>query len=113
MALRILDIRPGACLAALEGELTVYQAAALRGEIERLAREHPVLEIDLAGATDADTAGLQLMLMAKRLAGATVRFVNHSPVVLRLLELSNLARAIGDPLVLLSPRNAAATEEKT
>ena len=39
------------------------------------------------------------MLMAKRSAGRSVRFVNHSAAVLRLLDLARLGGALGDPLL--------------
>ena len=47
-----------------------------------------------------DTAGLQLMLIAKRYPGKSVQFVNHPPAVLRLVDLANLGSALGDPLYL-------------
>ena len=53
-----------------------------------------------------DTAGLQLMLMAKRCEGKKVRFINHSASVLRLLELANLGSQMGDPLLFSSQDSA-------
>ena len=111
MGLRITDNHAGVSLAILDGELSIYGAAALKTEIEGLAADHDLLEIDLSRVTDIDTAGLQWMLMAKRLPGLSVRFVNHSPAVLGWLELSNLARAVGDPLVLLAAGRKSCTEE--
>ena len=93
MGLRIQDSQ-----AVVDGELTIYSVAALAGKLQSLG-PGPV-DVDLSGVTDIDTAGLQWMLMAKRCPGLSVRFIKHSPAVLQLLELSNLAAAVGDPLVL-------------
>lgn len=92
--------------AAIDGEMTIYTVAALKDEIERALGGRPALEIDLSAVTELDTAGLQLMLMAKRLPAKSVRFCAHSPAVLQMLELANLAQAIGDPL-LLTRRDSA------
>ena len=94
--------------AAIDGEMTIYTVAVLKDEIERVLGGRGVLEIDLSAVSELDSAGLQLMLMAKRLPGKSVRFTAHSPAVLRMLELSNLARAIGDPLLLTSRDSAPA-----
>lgn len=93
VGLRIQDSQ-----AAVDGELTIYSVASLASGLQSLGPGP--LDIDLSGVTDIDTAGLQWMLMAKRFPGLSVRFLKHSPAVLQLLELSNLAAAIGDPLVL-------------
>lgn len=88
------------CHLAIDGEVTIYSVAALKAGLDALAPSLAEIEIDLSGVSEIDTAGLQLMLMAKRIEGRSVRFVNHSEVVLQLLEISNLAGAIGDPLIL-------------
>ena len=85
--------------AAIEGELTIHHVAALRDALARACAQRPRLEIDLARVTEIDSAGLQWMLMAKRIPDTSVRFANHSPVVIDWLDLSGLAQAIGDPLV--------------
>ena len=85
---------------ALEGELTIYVAAETKARLANAMLSADRLEIDLSGITEIDTAGLQLMLLAKRNIGKDVVFVNHSPAVLRLLDLANLGSVLGDPLVL-------------
>lgn len=84
--------------ARLSGELTIYTA----GEIKQRFAELPPgqLEIDLAGVTEIDTAGLQLMLMLKKKPDSAIHFVHHSAAVLRLVDLANLAGALGDPVIL-------------
>ena len=78
--------------------------AALRYEIlaARGAGGADVVEVDLSGVNEIDTAGLQLMLQLKRKCGTRLRLVNHSPAVLQILDLSNLGAQFGDPVVIPS-----------
>lgn len=52
----------------IEGELTIYRAAELKDALLAAVNHSPVLEVDLAGVTDIDTAGVQLLMLAKRSA---------------------------------------------
>ena len=86
----------------IDGELTIYRAQELKQAL--LADPAPV-EIDLSGVTEIDTAGLQLLILAKKTALAkqrTLRLVAHSPAVIEVIELLNLAAYFGDPLVIAS-----------
>jgi len=83
---------------ALAGELTIYTAAEIKAALGEAMQRSSAIEVDLAGVTEIDTAGLQLMLIAKRNPDAEVRFVNHPEAVLRLVDLANLGGALGDPL---------------
>lgn len=83
---------------AISGEFNIYTVAALKEQLwQRLAVADEV-EVDLAAVEEFDTSGLQLMLMSKRWPGKQVRYYNHAPAVLRLIELSNVM--LGDPLIL-------------
>lgn len=84
----------------LSGELTIFSAADIRQRLLETLGQMDELMVDLGEVTEMDTAGLQLMLLAKRKPGKTVRFCNHSDSVLRLVDLANLAQTLGDPLVL-------------
>ena len=92
----------GICRVALDGEVTIYTVGEIKADLALVIREHDETEIDLGSVEEMDTAGLQLMLMAKRCEGKKVRFVNHSAAVLRLLELANLGSQLGDPLLFSS-----------
>lgn len=105
MDVSILDSHSERCRAALAGEMDIYAAAALKEQIDHLLSGHRELEIDLGGVSAVDSAGLQLLLATRRRAGQSLRFTNHSKPVLEMLELSNLAGALGDPLPLCSPAN--------
>lgn len=96
------------CL-GLAGELTIYDAAELRQSLADALRDVGALDLDLAGITDIDTAGIQVLMAAKnsmRARGGELRLLNHSASVLGLIELYDLASWFGDPL-LLPPAGAA------
>jgi anti-anti-sigma regulatory factor len=84
----------------IEGELTIFRAMELKPEL--LADPLPE-EINLAGVSEIDTAGVQLLMLAKRTALAQHRelhLVAHSPAVIEVFELLNVAAYFGDPLVM-------------
>lgn len=86
--------------ASLAGELCVFHAAELKPRLLALATSVGEQEIDLAQVNEVDTAGVQLLLLARREAagaGGRLRYVNHSAPVLEALMLLNLAAELGDP----------------
>jgi len=85
---------------ALSGELTIFSVQDIRQRLLEVLANREELTVDLGEVTEIDTAGLQLMLLAKRKVGKTVRFSHHSDVVLRLIDLANLGQTLGDPLIL-------------
>ena len=87
----------------LEGELTIYRATELKATLLEAVAEHALLDIDLSAVTEFDTAGVQLLLLAKRAAAArqhTLRLVGHSAPVIDVFELLDLSNHFGDPIVL-------------
>ena len=90
---------------ALSGELTIYSAAEIKAAMAEVMGVCSEIEVDLSGITEIDTAGLQLMLIVKRNPGSDVRFVNHPPEVLRLVDLANLGGALGDPLFIAASQS--------
>lgn len=85
---------------SLSGELTIYTAGEVKATLAAAMESADSLEIDLFGVTEIDTAGLQLLLMAKRTADKKIAFINHSQPVLRLVDLANLGSVFGDPLLI-------------
>jgi len=84
----------------VEGELTIFRAAELK---PALLASPPVTEIDLSGVTDIDTAGVQLLMLAKKTAlaqGRDLCLTGHSPAVVDVFELLNVAAYFGDPMVM-------------
>jgi len=87
----------------LSGELSIYSAAQARGELLPHVGKHKALELDLWGVEELDTAGVQVLLWAKREARAHDRalpFVNHSPVVIEVFDLLKVTGIFGDPILI-------------
>ena len=92
----------GAGRVELGGGLDIYAAGEVHAQLQQLLRAHPRLELDLSRVEEIDTAGVQLLMSAKRTAsaqGRTLRLVAHSPAVLETLELCQLLGFFGDPVV--------------
>lgn len=89
---------------ALSGELTIYTAGEIKQRFSEILEKRSDLEVNLANVAEIDTAGLQMMLLLKRKAGANVCFVLHSTAVSSLINLANLGSALGDP-ILVGARN--------
>ena len=87
----------------IEGELTIFTAAKQKIQLLEFLASDQELELNLSKVTELDTAGLQLLILAKREAAQahkTLKFVMHSKVVLDILELANLTTTFGDQVVL-------------
>jgi anti-anti-sigma factor len=88
---------------ALDGELTIYRAADLKVSVLEALRKAQLLEIDLSGVTELDTAGLQVLMLAKQVAAAeqrTLRLVQHSPAVVEIFEMLDLVAFFGDAVLI-------------
>ena len=90
----------------LSGELTIYSVAEIKSALAEAMEQASEIEVDLSAVTEIDTAGLQLMLIVKRHPDSDVRFVNHPPEVLRLVDLANLGGALGDPLFISASQSS-------
>jgi anti-anti-sigma regulatory factor len=91
----------------IEGELTIFRAMELKPVI---LTTPAVQEIDLSGVTDLDCAGVQLLMLAKKTAlleQRDIKLVGHSPAVIEVFELLNVAGYFGDPLVMAARANTA------
>jgi anti-anti-sigma regulatory factor len=81
--------------------LTAEQRQRLLDALETASE----VEIDLAHVTEIDTAGIQVMVAAKREAAVRnkpLRFTGHSPEVVDILDLCDLAVHLGDPMLIQS-----------
>ena len=93
----------GATRITLVGELGIYHAAEIKQHLIEELRAHPVLELDLSHVGEMDTAGFQLLAMAKRESerlGSVLRIVGHSAAVREVIEFFNMVAFFGDPLVI-------------
>ncbi len=87
----------------IQEDLTIYHALELKQKLlEALAAEQ-ALELDLSRVTEIDTAGLQLLILAKREAGVlgkALAIVAHSPSVRQTIDFCNLATYFADPVLI-------------
>jgi anti-sigma B factor antagonist len=90
--------QPGRPL-CIVGECTIFRAA----ELSVLLLAEPVPgEVDLSGVTEIDSAGLQILMGAKLAAiraQRTLRLTGHSPAVIEVFDLLNVASYFNDPLI--------------
>lgn len=88
---------------AIEGELSIYRADELKQALIGPLHSGIRMVVNLAGVTVFDSCGVQLLMLAKRTAnkvGAELNLVGHSPAVLEVFELLNIAAFFGDHLVI-------------
>lgn len=79
----------------VDGEMTIYRAAEVAQTLFASVRAHAGdVHLDLSDVTEFDTAGLQLVLMARRLVeanGHCLEVVQPSECVAEVLKLCNVA----------------------
>ncbi|MYM69120.1 STAS domain-containing protein [Pseudoduganella sp. FT55W] len=88
---------------SIAGEMTIYRAADLKVTVLDALRKTRVLEIDLSGVTELDTAGLQVLMLAKQTAAADqreLRLLQHSPAVVEIIEMLDLVAFFGDAVLI-------------
>lgn len=95
---------------ALSGELTVQTAAATKEALVRHLAEDKDLALDLSGVSEIDTAGLQLLLLARREAATRAVGFSLSAVSAPVRDVLGLAR-LGDDLDGLSSAGATGATE--
>ena len=87
------DDETGAGLVHATGELTIYRAAGFASELLGRIAGGAEVGLDLAGVTEFDSAGLQVLLVARREArarGGGLRLLHPSRSVLDVIETLNL-----------------------
>ena len=85
----------------LEGDMTIYAAASLKEKLLGALKGASRLQVDLSRVAEVDTAGMQLLVLAKRealAAGKTLRLVGHSAATLDAIDLFALGAYFGDPV---------------
>jgi anti-anti-sigma factor len=91
----------------ISGEFTIFTADSTKTRLLDAIHQATTadIEVDLSDVTEIDSAGLQLMVMAKREAaehGRSVSFTGHSAPVLDLIDLCGLSGFFGDPILISS-----------
>ncbi len=106
-----IETNDGICRLRVEDEMTIYNAVEFKQALLANLSACGEMEINLSGVGEMDTAGLQMLLLAKREAavyGKKLRLVEHSPATLEVLDLYNMAGYFGDPVVMPSSKPQAA-----
>ncbi len=88
---------------ALADDLTIYNAVEIKRRLLEAVRAPSALELDLSQVGEMDTAGFQVLILAKRESqrlGHDLRLVAHSQAVRDVLEIYNMLAYFGDPLVI-------------
>ena len=81
----------------IDGELTIYRAAELASAMKAALADVPgggAFELDLSDVTEMDSAGVQLLLSARRStqeSGRTLRVAGSSPAVAEVFQTLQLA----------------------
>lgn len=89
----------------IKGELSIFTAASLRQQMLDALDHDGDVEVDLSAVSEMDSAGMQLMIAAKREAAVrnrSLRFTGHSRAVFDTLELCDIGGHLGDPLLIHS-----------
>lgn len=87
----------------LEGNLTIYEAQSIKERLLNALAGCQMLELDLSQVGEIDTAGFQLLILAKREAaylGKSLNLVAHSAAVREVLDFFNMVGFFGDPLLI-------------
>jgi len=73
----------------VEGSLSIYEVVALRKEFLACLESESAFEIDLSNVSNCDTAGLQILIAARKTADQRKRgfCINHAPqIVVKTLQ---------------------------
>lgn len=84
----------------IDGPFTIYEVAEFQQQLTEAWPGDGELIMDLAGVSEIDTAGLQLLLALRKSLGGQLTLQQHSNSVIELLDLYQLASFFGDVIVL-------------
>jgi len=101
--IKVKKKRTGLCEVELDGELTIYEADALKKELFKKMEKCKGVSINLSNVAELDTACFQVLIAAKRECDKReIEFTmsSHSPAVLDVMDVYNMGSYFGDPVVL-------------
>ena len=87
----------------LEGDLTIYEVTEAKAALSAALDQHPSLQLNLSGLEELDTAGVQLLAWLKQEArrrGRTLTLFAHSPAVVEVFDLLQVASLFGDAILI-------------
>lgn len=103
MAIEIKLQKNGVTHLVIQDEMTIYHALEQKQALAQFLKNSKELQLDLSGVGEIDSAGVQVLLFLKKEAvKQTVKLdlIQHSQAVVEVLELLNLSKAFGDPIVI-------------
>jgi anti-anti-sigma factor len=88
-------------------DMTIYRAHAQKKKLLDAVVGAECLELNLASVGEMDTAGFQLLVLAKRESerlGHELNIVAHSPAVREVIDFYNMTAFFGDPMLIPAER---------
>jgi anti-anti-sigma factor len=104
-AFAIQSLTDGASRLIVDGDMSIYNALEVKEHLINAVRGAKTLELDLSHVVEMDTAGFQLLILAKQESlrlGLIVRITAHSDAVRELIDFYNMGSFFGDPVVILA-----------
>lgn len=95
VAVSVLHLNDRQCRIVIDAEITIDTVMELKDDLLFPLAKYNEIEIDLAGVSEIDVCGLQLLVRVKVVAtvhGKSLRIVSHSYAVLALLRQCDLKR---------------------
>ena len=89
--------------AHIDGAMTIYNATEIGSKLFPALQESRDLVINLANVSEIDSAGVQLLMLAKKERATnelTLNLTEHSDAVLDVFDLMGLVSYFNDPIVL-------------
>lgn len=102
----IIETNDGNCNVLIEDNMTIYEASEQKTQLLKALRKvkkNQQMEIDLSNVNEMDTAGIQVLLLLKKVAEngkKIVLLIAHSPASLDVIDRYNLAAYFGDPVII-------------
>jgi anti-anti-sigma factor len=103
LSIQLKQQKKGVTHLAIQGELTIYSVLEHKQALSQYLNSAKDVQIDLADVTEIDSAGLQLLMFLKQEAisrDISFSLSQHSEAVVEVLELLNLSKHFGDPIVI-------------
>lgn len=103
MAIAVKQQQHGVTHVLIQDEMTIYTVLEQKHALLKHLMAAKDVQIDLSGVGEIDSAGVQLLMFLKQEAAShniKLSLVQHSQPVVEVLELLNLSKHFGDPIVI-------------
>ena len=106
-AFAIQALTDGASRLMIDGDMLIYNALEIKEQLVNAVRNTQTLELDLSHVAEMDTAGFQLLVLAKKESvrlEKVLKITAHSDAVRELIDFYNMGSFFGDPVVILAQK---------